>query len=176
MYYTGIYLMATQAQINYFLNSKSNVGQLDCIELSHPSFDRTYYLVKNHLKGFNATLENGNTVFFEYVPMQVSLGTVKDNLDQTIDITLGDLGEIVAKELRKLRRIKGKLEKPKFVYRTYRSDDFSRPLYGPIKLSVVDFQLMKTGCSFQAKADSLNVVKTGELYDLRRFPMLKGVV
>lgn len=168
--------MISDAQVEYFLNTKSTVGQLDTIQISHPSFEKDFFLVKNHLKGFSAKLENGVDVDFQYVPMQVSLGTVKDNLDQTIDITLGDLGDIVAKELKKIRQSKNNKVKPKFIYRTYRSDDFTRPLYGPVKLSIVDFQLMDTGCSFQAKADSLNVVKTGEIYDLRRFPMLKGVI
>lgn len=168
--------MINQQMIDYFLNSKSSVGQLDTIQVSHPLFSQTYFLVRNHLKGFSGKLENGGTVFFQYVPMQISLGAVKDNLDQTIDITLGDLGDTITQELKKLRKVKTKLEKPKFIYRTYRSDDFSRPLYGPINLTIADFQLLSSGCSFQAKADSLNVVKTGEIYDLERFPMLRGVI
>lgn len=168
--------MINQDYVDYFLNSKSNIGQLDTIEISHPSFERTYYLVKNHLKGFDAVLENGSTVFFEYCPMQVGLGTVKDDLDQTIDVTLGDVGEIVGRELKKIRNNRDTTIKPTFIYRTYRSDDHNRIMYGPITLSIADFQILPSGCSFQAKADSLNVVKTGEIYDLDRFPMLRGVV
>lgn len=167
--------MINQRYIDYFLKARSDVGQLDTIQLSHPNFTKDYYLVRNHLKGFTATLEDGVTLkFFEYVPMQIGKGSVKDDLDQTIDITLGDVREILSMELQNVKANNGFSIKPTLVYRTYRTDDLSRPLFGPVILEVADFQFTKKGASFQAKAPSLNVVKTGELYTLERFKMLRG--
>lgn len=165
-----------QAKVDYFLKSPSKVGQLDTIELSHPSFSKTYFMVRNHLKGFTARLENGVNTFFEYVPMQIGKGSVKDDLDQTIDITIGDVGDIITLEIEKIELSQSYDIKPTLIYRTYRSDDFTRPLFGPVQLQVTDLQLTEEGCSFQAKAESLNVVKTGELYDLDRFKPLRGVI
>ena len=65
-------------------------------------------------------------------------------------------------------------EKPRVVYRTYRSDDLTRPLFGPIVLEVDSFAFNREGSTFTAKAPSLNINKTGELYRLERFPMLRG--
>lgn len=165
-----------QKYIDYFLKTDSNVGQLDTLEISHPSFTQTYFLVRNHLKGFTATLEDGRTVNFQYVPMQIGKSSVKDDLDQTIDITLGDVGELIGSEIDNVERDNTYSIKPVVTYRTFQSNILNKPLFGPFKLKVTDFQFTKSGCSFQAKADSLNVVKTGELYDLVRFPMLRGVV
>jgi hypothetical protein len=89
---------------------------------------------------------------------------------------MGDLGEIVPVEMDNIRAEDTFDELPVVVYRTYRSDDLSTPLYGPIELEVKNFAFDRTGCTFEAKAPSLNVSRTGETYTLPRFPMLRGLM
>jgi len=95
-------------------------------------------------------------------------------LDQSFTFTLGDLGELLPKELDAVASANGFSEKPRVVYRTYRSDDLTKPLFGPILLEVESFAFNREGASFTAKAPSLNINKTGEVYRLERFPMLRG--
>lgn len=160
----------------FFLNSKSSVVQLELLEISHPNFTKVYRIVRNAVKGITVKLETGDTASFDYYPMRIENNGTKDDLDQSFTITLGDLGEVLPKELDSVASAQGYNVKPVVTYRTYRSDDLTRPLFGPVLLEVESFAFNREGSTFTAKAPSLNVNKTGELYTLERFPMLRGFV
>lgn len=158
----------------FFLNSPSSTVQLELIEISHSKFTKTYRVVRNAVQGITVTLETGVRATFDYYPLRIENNGAKDDLDQSFTITLGDLGEILPNELDSVASQNGFGEKPRVVYRTYRSDDLSRPLFGPVILEVESFAFNREGSTFTAKAPSLNINKTGELYLLERFPMLRG--
>lgn len=158
----------------FFLNSKSSVVQLELLEISHPNFTKVYRIVRNAVKGITVKLETGDSASFDYYPMRIENNGAKDDLDQSFTITLGDLGEVLPKELDSVASAQGYNVKPVVTYRTYRSDDLTRPLFGPVLLEVESFAFNREGSTFTAKAPSLNINKTGELYTLERFPMLRG--
>lgn len=158
----------------FFLKSKSSVVQLETLEIFHPDFTKVYRVVRNAVQGATVALENGSAATFEYYPLSIENAGVRDDLDQAITVNLGDLGEVLPKELDEVSSNDGFGTKPTVVYRTYRSDDLSRPLFGPVTLEVTSFAFNREGSTFEAKAPSLNVNKTGELYKLDRFPMLRG--
>ena len=158
----------------FFLKSKSSVVQLETLEIFHPDFTKVYRVVRNAVQGATVALENGSTATFEYHPLSIENAGVRDDLDQALTINLGDLGEVLPKELDEVSSNDGFGTKPTVVYRTYRSDDLSRPLFGPVALEVTSFAFNREGSTFEAKAPLLNVNKTGELYKLDRFPMLRG--
>lgn len=64
--------------------------------------------------------------------------------------------------------------KPTVKYRVYRSDDLTAPLDGPFTFEVVSIAFKKEGATLQCNAPRLNLVSTGEQYDMDRFPMLRG--
>jgi hypothetical protein len=64
--------------------------------------------------------------------------------------------------------------RPRLIYRTYRSDDLSRPMYGPIELELASIDMTREGAAFEAKAPSLNLARTGETFSLDRFKSLRG--
>lgn len=158
----------------FFLKSKSSVVQLETLEISHPDFTKVYRIVRNAVQGVTVTLENNSSATFDYYPLAIENAGVRDDLDQAITINLGDLGEVLPKELDEISSNDGFGTKPTVVYRTYRSDDLTRPLFGPVLLEVTSFAFNREGSTFEAKAPSLNVNKTGERYKLDRFPMLRG--
>lgn len=158
----------------FFLNSKSSVVQLETLEISHPNFTKVYRVVRNAVEGVSVTLETGDFATFDYYPLQIENAGIRDDLDQSIKINLGDLGDVLPKELDEVSSNNGFGTKPIVVYRTYRSDDLSRPLFGPVTLEVSTFAFNREGSTFEAKAPSLNINKTGEVYSLDRFPMLRG--
>lgn len=164
--------MTTYAE--FFLNSKSSVVQLELLEISHPNFTKVYRIVRNAVQGVTVTLETAETVAFDYYPLRVTPVAAYDNLDQSLKIDLGDLGEVLPKELDSVSSADAFFIKPLIKYRTYRSDDLTAPLYGPLILEVSTFTFNREGSMFEAKAPSLNVNKTGELYKIDRFPMLRG--
>jgi len=164
--------MTTYAE--FFLNSKSSVVQLETLEISHPNFTKVYRVVRNAVQGVTVKLETGQRADFTYYPLKIENNGTRDDLDQSFTINLGDLGEVLPRELDEVSANDGYGIKPTVIYRTYRSDDLSRPLFGPVVLEVETFAFNREGSTFEAKAPSLNVNKTGEIYKLDRFPMLRG--
>lgn len=162
------------AYSEYFLNSESSVVQLETIEISHSAFTQPYYIVRNATLGVTVTLEDDTDQEFTYYPLKVTPLSSLDNLDQSIRIDLGDLGEVLPLELDAVSDALGFSEKPVVKYRIYRSDDLSAPLVGPLLLEVTTFTFSREGSSFEAQAPSLNINRTGEAYKIARFPMLRG--
>lgn len=159
----------------YFLASRTTVVQLETIEISHPAFSKTYRVVRNATKGVTVRLETGGTASFEYYPLKIVPKAARDDLDQNITITFGDLGEILPLELDRVMNYAGGMDiKPVVKYRVYRSDDLDHVLYGPLVLEVEAFTFNREGSTFDAKAPSLNLTRTGEIYSLTRFPGLRG--
>ncbi len=161
---------------SYFLNSNSSVVRLETLEISHSDFTQTYYVVRNAVNGVTVTLENSLQATFEYYPLKIKPVGAADDLDQKLRIDLGDLGEILPAELDAVSSALGFTEKPIVKYREYRSDDLSAPMLGPWVLEVKEFSFNREGSSFEAQAPSLNINRTGELYQIARFPMLRGFI
>lgn len=160
----------------FFLNSASNVVQLETIEISHPNFSKVYRVVRNATNGLTATIEDGTTQTFDYYPLKIEFTSQKEDLDQAFNISFGDLGEVLPFELDKVATANGFSTKPTVKYRTYRSDDLTKLLFGPIILEVVSFAFKRDGATFTAQAPDLTVNRTGEMYDMTRFPMLRGFI
>lgn len=159
---------------SYFLSSRSSVVYLETLEIAHPSFSRSYFIVRNAIGGITVTLEGGAEQAFEYYPLRIRPTGSSDDLEQAIKVDLGDLGELIPKEIDAIRAAGTMRIKPSVRYRAYRSDDLAEPLLGPLELEISDISLSPEGSTFEAKAPSLNINRTGELYRLERFPMLRG--
>lgn len=160
----------------YFLNSESSVIQYETLEISHPDFSKTYRIVRNNPNGITATIEGGSSVAFTYYPLRIENAGIKDDLDQSIRVHLGDLGEVLPLELDAVYTANGFDTKPTVIYRTYRSDDLTSILFGPVTLEIDGLAFTREGASFEARAPYLNISKTGEIYTIDRFPMLRGFV
>lgn len=159
----------------FFLNTTADIIMFETITLSHPDLSQTYRLVRNKMDGLTATLETSSTVTFDYAPLSISRGEVMQNIDQSIDVTFGDLGEILPQELDLIAEENGFSTKPVLTYRVYRSDDLSVPLE-VITLDVESISFDVDGALISAKSKSLNINSTGEIYTIDRFPMLRGLL
>lgn len=158
----------------YFLDRKASIMSYELLEISHSDFTQTYRVVQNAVAGVTVTLETGVSRTFTYYPLKISASTTKDDLDYSINVQLGDLGSVLPLEMDAISSADGFGTKPSVVYRVYRSDDLTTPLFGPLYLEIVSFTFKREGSQFEAKAPSLNISRTGEIYDLDRFPMLRG--
>jgi hypothetical protein len=159
----------------FFFDSSSSVVPLETMEISHPSFSKTYWIVRNAINGITATLEDGVTQqTFDYYPLSIKQAGSSDDLDQKMQIQLGDLGETIPQEIDACIAA-GLLEtKPTLVYRVYRSDDLTAPMEGPFVYEITSIAQKSDAAAFNAQAPALNTSRTGEAYDLGRFPMLAG--
>lgn len=160
--------MTTAAE--FFLSSSTGVVRLDTIEISHPDFSQTYRLVRNAPAGITADGDD-----YEYCPMRVLPIASTDDLVQALSITLGDVGEIIAKEIEAVWEANGMNERPTLTYRAFRSDDLAAPIAGSERvLEIASVTTTREGASFEAQAPELNASRTGILYALEDFPMLRG--
>jgi hypothetical protein len=160
--------------IEYFLNSSREVVQLDLLDITHPAFTQIYRRVRNNRDGVTVTLETGEDVAYEWYPMEITELGDNNDLDTGFRVSFGDLGEVLPTELDAVTRADMMHIKPTIVYRAYRSDDLSSPMIGPLSLEATTFSFAGEGASFEATAPYVNKTRTGETYNLARFPILRG--
>lgn len=158
----------------FYLGSKRSVVQLDCFEISHPSFSQIYYIVRNACNGISVLHEDLVSHDYIYYPLKLQRTGSADDLDSTIQITLGDLGELVANEIDRVRADNTFSIRPLVKFRQYRSDDLTTPLWGPFIFEAPSFQMSNEGTVFTAQAPQLNILTTGMTYSMDRFPMMRG--
>lgn len=158
--------------VEYFLNSKSSVVQLECLTIGHPLFSKQYRIVRNATKGI--WIQDGGSFFYEYYPLRITGNSLREDLDFGLTVELGDLGEVIPTEIDAIVQAEDAIRKPWCIYRCYRSDDLTKPIFGPIDLEITNFAFNREGCRFEAVAPSLNINGTGETYKLDRFQTLRG--
>jgi len=158
----------------YILNSQSDIVQFETIELSHPDFETSHRVVRNKTDGLTAILETDETVNFTYLPLTIEEVNPSGDLDYALTVIFGDLGEVIPLELDRIEDTAGLFTEVILTYRSYRSDDLSKPMIGPIRLNVKSFLFDKEGVVIQATSTKTNSQNTGDTYSLNRFPMLRA--
>jgi hypothetical protein len=158
----------------FFLNSASSVVPLETMVITHPSFSQDYYIVRNAMNGITATLEDATTHNFTYYPLSIKQTGASDDLDQSLEIQLGDLGEVVPDEIDRCFAAATMGTKPTLIYRTFRSDDLTAPMDGPFRYEITSLGSKRAYSGFLAGAPKLNTNRTGQIYTMTRFPMLRG--
>lgn len=111
---------------------------------------------------------------YAYYPARILPLAARDDMVQSLSVTLGDVGDVIATEIARLWDANALDTRPTVTYRCFRSDDLSAAIHGPIQLEIVNVTTTKEGASFEAQAPELNATRTGERYDVERFPMLRG--
>jgi hypothetical protein len=167
--------MSATDYVSFFLNSPSSVVNLETLEISHPSFSQTYWIVRNAIYGITATLEDGTTQAFTYYPLGIKRAAATDDLDQVLNITLGDLGEMIPQEIDRCYAAGTMQTRPSCVFRSFRSDKLTGgPMDGPYTFEITTLGLVAEGANITASAPRLNLNMTGESYRMDRFPSLRG--
>lgn len=158
----------------YYLNSDRSVAEIDCIELSHPSFSKTFRHVRNVVQGVTVRHEDGQNYDYEYGPIVLGFLPSEESLDFGINVQLGDVGEIFAQEMDRIKLADNFLTVPIFTYRVYRSDNLLEALYPPIILEAKNFASTRQGVAYEARPQNISTVGTGIDYNLNDFPTLRG--
>lgn len=160
----------------FFLGSPSSAIYIETLEISHPDFTQAYWIVRNVAGGAVLTLETAAIVSFQYYPCKIQRLKLSNTLDQGFSITIGDVGDILNREIDAVLAANGFMVRPTVRYRAWRSDVPTQPLYGPIDLQIVRVSTNFGASTLEAVAPKLNVSATGELYSINRFPMLRGAL
>ncbi|MGG4580344.1 hypothetical protein ACLPHZ_17860 [Alcaligenaceae bacterium Me47] len=162
---------------DFFFKARRSVSRIEGLEISHPSFSRSFFLVRNPNPWMKRqALGHGGGVVreYEYLPMRMQPKDTRGDLDFGMRVDLGDLGEIIPSELQRVIDAGTSHIKPTVIYRAWRSDKLSEPMIGPIVLQADEISRTRDGSSFEAVAPYLNLTRTGEAYTVDRFWMLRG--
>lgn len=166
-----------QEYAEFFLNRKVDIYQLECVELTHPSFINTYRVVRNNDLGIYVEHKPGEgQLFYEYLPMQVERSGMLGDLDQTLTISLSGLGDVLPDEFKRIREGQFTTIKPVINYRLYSSNNLSRPIYHLLGLQLAGVAMTEKAVTFKAASPRLNTSKTGDIFALDRFSGLKGAI
>jgi hypothetical protein len=163
----------------FFFTAPPVVVRLLLLEITHPNFSTSYKVVQNAAVGTTISVTHEDATgphVYTHFPMEIRTMGSSGSMDQELEVTLADLGEILPQELDNVREANGMQIKPTVIYREYSSADLLEPLFGPFTLFVNSIAFNKTGCIFTAKPVAFNRGRTGEVYDVGRFPMLRGFV
>lgn len=161
----------------YFFASPPAVVKYQLFEISHPNFSSTFRIIRNAVYGgeIDVTHEGPDGPYtYTHYPVEIKTMGSTGNMDQEMEITFGDLGTILPLQLDQIKEANGMQTKPTIVYREYSSEDLNEPMFGPFTLSINNIAFNKTGAIFTAKPIAFNRGRTGEVYDVGRFPMLRG--
>lgn len=176
---------------DYFLGSAPSVAQLELLEITHPRFSQTFHIVRNYeldeLSTFDAqgnkkvgaiVMHEGAVGPFEYEYLPVSIQKMGsgNDLDQILRVGIGDLGSVIPQEIDLVRSGNAMRTKPLVTYRVYRSDDLTATglIFGPTIHEITTVSRSKEGCSFEAVAPRLGITRTGRLYAIPKFPMMRA--
>ena len=166
---------------DFHLDSATSVVLLETLEISHSLWPDPIRIVTNHPDGISVTLENGQPATFDFIPLMIQRGNTSDDLDQTLNITVGDLGEVVPPLIQKIRDASSD-EKPQVIYRSFAFDAASMVLTKPTPIEIIrglyvakmnqDYQ----ATTFEAATSGKNSVKTGRTYNFEEYPDLRGLI
>ncbi|MDV2440704.1 DUF1833 family protein [Acinetobacter gerneri] len=157
----------------FHLDSSPSVVLLECIEVKHSLWAEPLRYVTNNANGMTVKHEDGELATYQYMPVQIDKGSTTDDLDQSLKITVSDLGEIVPKLLDLIAE-SGIDEDPEVIYRSYMSTDLENPVSVINGLELNNTSSDAYATTFDASARKLNSTGTGRVYTVDEFPSLRA--
>lgn len=160
----------------YKLKLASNPeGQMDfeTVEITHSLFSKRYLLVVG-TTDLTATLETGETVTFEGVPMEIKDGGNNNDMDQQASFTLPDVGNLLDAEMERIPL--GDAESPVFTFRAFVSTDLSYPARGPVSYLLQSLSQSKGVFTADVGVPRLNERQTGIIMTPQEIPLIRGIL
>lgn len=161
-------------QASFFLTNTRSLYWIDTIEMNHPDFVDPFYFQNEYIdEDIVATNEDSQQVTYSYQLFEVKRNNVVADLDQGVGVTFADYKDVLKAAVNSANT-----SSPITVrYRVFRSDDLTSPMDFIQVLKVVNVSSSADGfVTFQAGAEQLNNVKTGDTYTLNKYPLLKGTI
>ena len=153
---------------SFFLNNHGGAVILECLEITHSTFTEPARFVKNDTDGVIAEGQS-----YEYQPMSIKRNNVSNDLEQQLSITLADMEDHFFKQV---INTMDSNTRPSVVFKLFSDQDLVTPLMTMQKLEIASLSKDGSGlATFEAQAPELNSVKTGRIYTLEDFPLLRGI-
>ncbi len=158
-----------------FASAIPRLRSIVVLQITHSALTRPYYLWREST-GATIRLESGAVVTPEPANFTESIAGSPTNLDQQFQFnlsTLGQAGETFRTELARIPLLSEELLL--IAYLEYRSDQLE---VGPGASQLLQVESISYGtgsATFSAVAPRLKATRTGDLYSLRQFPMLRDL-
>lgn len=161
-----------ESRLREFLASApQNVWPIQTVQISHSAMTQVFHLWREPYVGVTSAVAGDMTM--QPVNMEIKLAGSEGHLDQKFDIRLDltDVDDIFRGELDLIPV--DTAEKIQIVYREYLSDALDDP-QATINLQVESISYIKGAANISAVSPRLNISRTGEGYNPKEIPMLRG--
>ena len=160
----------------FLASSPSRLRRVETLQITHPSFTGQWHLWNEPYVGVtkyyddNDVLQTANMIPLNF---KVNKGGSEANLDQKLSITI-DLVDSEDEFRTQMGLISLDNTVPIYIwFREYLSDDLNSP-QSDLKVQVESVSYQRGVATLQAVAPRLNVTRTGETYNAKDVPMLRG--
>lgn len=155
--------------------SSSQLGYIECVEVSHQNWDEVLRFVIN--SNFAFTVQHGDGIDYEYkeTPITVNRNSDNDSLDQALTFFVGDSGSVLP-DLMDLVFQDDERISPKVAYRVYLLSNLNKPFFMKkgLDLDQVIRDSKEKSSRCEVTAQGLNDNGNGPLYTASRYPSLMG--
>nr|DAF83511.1 MAG TPA: protein of unknown function DUF1833 [Caudoviricetes sp.] len=138
------------SELENFLYGSDNAYLIECIEIMHSLWSKPLRYVTNVSEGVTVT-QSGQPTFYEYAVLKIDRGSVSDDLDQKLSITVGDLGKVIPDLVDQIIE-QASLERPQVTYRAYSSIDLANPILQIDHLEITSQNNDYQGTTFESEA------------------------
>lgn len=155
-----------------FANAPVSKNLVEVVEITAPWFSKSYFIQASDVEGF---FVDGN--FAEYVPMTIGKSSSNQDLNDSRQITLSMVNDVIGGEMSKYDP--DVHEKPTLITRSYiryRDGTISNMKGVPVVLGLNSLTSDESGSTFDISSKPVNNAYTGEVITRERFETLKGVV
>lgn len=164
-------MQISEDMLNVLDQSSGPFGLIECVEISHSKWSSVQRFVTN--SNLNLVLKHEDSQSFEYVfaPLNISKTAESGNLDQGLNIKIGDVGELIP-DLIDLILDDEDIELPKVNYRAYFIGQYDSPVVVARALDLESITRDWKGSECEVVAPGLNDNGNGEVYSASTDPSL----
>jgi hypothetical protein len=164
-----------ESELRRFLASApQSKHAIQVISISHSAMSQEYNLWTEPYAG-EVTTEDDIVIEPQPTNIAIKLAGTPAHLDQAFDISISTVASPSVFRAEMDRIPLDTTERIVVVYREYLSDNLEEP-QAVATLQVESIGYTRGAAVITAASPRLNVTRTGELYTLKRFPMLRGFI
>lgn len=155
----------------FLASAPQTIHQIQTLEISHSAMTQVWHLWREPYAG--TTTVDGVVKVMRSCNMEIKLAGSEGHLDQkfTIAIDTVDRENTLRRELDLIPMATA--EKIVIMFREFLSDDLTAP-QATARLQAESISYAKGAANIAAVSPRLNMLRTGEIYDMRSVPMLRG--
>ena len=164
-------MQISEDMLNVLDQSAGPMGLIESVEISHSKWPSVQRFVTN--SNLNLVLKHEDGQSFEYIfaPLTISKSAENGNLDQGLNIKIGDVGEVIP-VLIDLILEDDDIELPKVNYRAYFIGQYDSPIVVARALDLESITRDWKGSECEVAAPGLNDNGNGEVYSASTDPSL----